>query len=127
MLHHLNLLESRPGNVVTLTLPPDKPWNRAQPADLIFRSAHLPPEHPVVVGPPPNDRQARRHRLTPPGQTVPPFRKPDIFSLIEVIFGRLETATISVSRSISVMVRRGTLSMFVRHRGKVSRRCSSIA
>jgi len=45
ILHHLDLLESRPGNVVTLTLPPDSPRNRAQPAGMIFHSAKLPPEH----------------------------------------------------------------------------------
>jgi len=44
-LHRLDLLKSPSGNVVTLTLPPDNPWNRAQPADMVFHSAHLPPEH----------------------------------------------------------------------------------
>jgi len=45
ILHRLDLLKSRPGSVVTLTLPPDKTWNRARPAGMIFHSAQLPPEH----------------------------------------------------------------------------------
>src|ERR1700733_12459765 len=28
ILHHLDLLRSPPNDLVTLTLPPDKPWNR---------------------------------------------------------------------------------------------------
>jgi predicted transcriptional regulator of viral defense system len=45
ILHRLDLLGSPPNDIVTLTLPPDKPWNRARPADVVFHSAELPPEH----------------------------------------------------------------------------------
>jgi hypothetical protein len=45
LLHRLDLLSSPPVERVTLTLPPPRRWERAQPAGMIFRSAHLPPEH----------------------------------------------------------------------------------
>ncbi|HVT70079.1 MAG TPA: DUF559 domain-containing protein [Trebonia sp.] len=44
LLHRLHLLKSLPGTV-TLTLPPDRPWNRARPADVVFHSAELPAGH----------------------------------------------------------------------------------
>jgi hypothetical protein len=45
LLHHLDLLNSPPDGAVTLTLPLDKPWNRARPAGIVFRAADLPAEH----------------------------------------------------------------------------------
>lgn len=45
ILHHLDLLKSPPANVVTLTLPPDKPWNRARHADVVFHAAELTEEN----------------------------------------------------------------------------------
>ena len=41
ILHHLDLLKSPPAGNVTLTLPPDKPWNRARPANVVFHAAEL--------------------------------------------------------------------------------------
>jgi hypothetical protein len=43
ILHRLALL--KPKSTVTLTLPPDKPWNRARPANLVFHTAELPGQH----------------------------------------------------------------------------------
>lgn len=45
ILHHLSLLKPLPGDAVTVTLPPGKAWNRARPADVVFRSAELPAGH----------------------------------------------------------------------------------
>jgi predicted transcriptional regulator of viral defense system len=45
ILHHLTLLKSPPRDTVTVTLPPEKPWNRARPADVVFHCAELPAEH----------------------------------------------------------------------------------
>ena len=45
LLHRLSLLTSSPAGTVTLTLPPDKKWNRAQPADVVFHASELPKEH----------------------------------------------------------------------------------
>lgn len=45
ILHHLDLLKSPPEGTVTLTLPPDKPWNRARPADVVFHAAGLSEEN----------------------------------------------------------------------------------
>lgn len=44
-LHRLALLAAPPADVVTLTLPPAKPWNRTRPARVRFHAARLPPEH----------------------------------------------------------------------------------
>jgi Protein of unknown function (DUF559) len=54
-LHHLSLLTTPPAakdkdkdkdkDVVTLTLPPDKRWNRAQPSDVVFHASDLPRKH----------------------------------------------------------------------------------
>jgi very-short-patch-repair endonuclease len=50
-LHHLAMLQSPPSppsppaGIVTLTLPPARPWNRAGPAGIRFHTAELPPEH----------------------------------------------------------------------------------
>jgi very-short-patch-repair endonuclease/predicted transcriptional regulator of viral defense system len=43
-LHRLDLLNSLPEETVTLTLPPDKPWNRARQASVVFHTADLPAE-----------------------------------------------------------------------------------
>jgi predicted transcriptional regulator of viral defense system len=52
-LHHLSLLTAPPAgqgkDVVTLTLPPDKRWNRAQPADVVFHASDLPRKHLTKV------------------------------------------------------------------------------
>lgn len=45
VLHHLDLLNSPPDGTVTLTLPLDKPWNRARLAGVVFHAADLPAEH----------------------------------------------------------------------------------
>jgi hypothetical protein len=45
LLHRLDLLRSPPAGIVTLTLPPAKPWNRGRPADIHFHTADLPPDH----------------------------------------------------------------------------------
>lgn len=45
ILHHLDLLKRPPKGTVTLTLPPDKSWNRARSAGIIFHAAELPEEH----------------------------------------------------------------------------------
>jgi hypothetical protein len=45
LLHRLSLLTSPPEGTVTLTLPLAKKWNRAQPADVVFRASDLPKEH----------------------------------------------------------------------------------
>ena len=45
LLHRLDLLKPPPAGAVALTLPPDKPWNRARPADVVFHSAELPTGH----------------------------------------------------------------------------------
>jgi hypothetical protein len=45
LLHRLSLLTSPPAGTVTLTLPPAKKWNRAQPADVVFHASDLPKEH----------------------------------------------------------------------------------
>jgi predicted transcriptional regulator of viral defense system len=45
ILHHLDLPGWPSHDTVTLTLPPDRPWNRARPAGVVFHSADLPKEH----------------------------------------------------------------------------------
>lgn len=45
LIHHLDLLNDPSDGTVTLTLPPDKPWNRVPAAGVIFHSAELPKEH----------------------------------------------------------------------------------
>lgn len=45
ILHHLDLLKPPPTGTVTLTLSPDRSWNRARPADIVFHTAELPKEH----------------------------------------------------------------------------------
>lgn len=45
LLHRLDLLNPLPEGTVTLTLPPDRPWNRARPASVVFHAADLPAEH----------------------------------------------------------------------------------
>ncbi len=45
LLHRLSLLKPQPEGAVALTLPLDKPWNRARPADVVFHASDLPPEH----------------------------------------------------------------------------------
>lgn len=45
LLHRLSLLTSPPTGTVTLTLPPAKKWNRAQPADVVFHASELPKDH----------------------------------------------------------------------------------
>ncbi len=45
LLHRLSLLTSPPAGTVTLTLPPARKWNRAQPADVVFHASDLPKEH----------------------------------------------------------------------------------
>ena len=42
VVHRLDLLQAPPADTVTLTLPPDKRWKRAQPSDVVFHSAELP-------------------------------------------------------------------------------------
>jgi Protein of unknown function (DUF559) len=44
-LHHLSLLTTPKNDVVTLTLPPDRRWNRAQPSDIVFHASDLPRNH----------------------------------------------------------------------------------
>jgi predicted transcriptional regulator of viral defense system len=44
-LHGLDLLKRPPGDRVTLTVPPDKRWERVQPAGIVFHASELPPEH----------------------------------------------------------------------------------
>jgi hypothetical protein len=50
-LHRLSLLTSPtsptspPPDTVTLTLPPARRWNRAQPADVVFHASELPKDH----------------------------------------------------------------------------------
>ena len=45
LLHRLDLLNPPSEETVTLALPPGKPWNRARPASVVFRTADLPAEH----------------------------------------------------------------------------------
>jgi very-short-patch-repair endonuclease len=45
LLHRLDLLNSPPERTVTLTVPPDKPWNRERAASVVFHAADLPAEH----------------------------------------------------------------------------------
>jgi len=45
MLHRLDLLNPPPEGTVALTLPPDRPWNRARPASVLFHTAGLSAEH----------------------------------------------------------------------------------
>jgi hypothetical protein len=42
ILHQVDLLKAPREDVVTLTLPPGRPWNRAKPANITFHSAELP-------------------------------------------------------------------------------------
>lgn len=44
LLHDLDVLTS-PGETVTLTLPPARPWNRPASAGVVFHTADLPPGH----------------------------------------------------------------------------------
>jgi hypothetical protein len=48
-LHRLSLLTPPPGNAVSLTLPPARRWNRAQPADIVFHASELPRKHLTKV------------------------------------------------------------------------------
>ena len=45
LLHRLDLLNSPPEGTVALTLPPDRPWNRARPTSVVFHTADLPAGH----------------------------------------------------------------------------------
>jgi predicted transcriptional regulator of viral defense system len=45
VLHRLDLLDSRPVDHVTLTVPPSRRWERAKAADVVFHSANLPSGH----------------------------------------------------------------------------------
>ena len=49
VLHRVDLLKSPPEDAVTFTLPPDRPWNRARPANAVFHSAELPKEHRATI------------------------------------------------------------------------------
>jgi predicted transcriptional regulator of viral defense system len=44
-LHRLDLLESLPGGIVTVTLPANRQWKRPASAGVVFRAADLPPAH----------------------------------------------------------------------------------
>jgi hypothetical protein len=44
-LHRLSLLTPPPDDAVTLTVPLLKPWNRVQPAKIVFHASDLPAEH----------------------------------------------------------------------------------
>jgi hypothetical protein len=57
-LHHLSLLttpaskdkdKDKDKDTVTLTLPPDRRWNRAQPADVVFHASDLPRKHVTKI------------------------------------------------------------------------------
>jgi hypothetical protein len=39
------LLKTPPADLVALTVPPQRTWNRAKPANIVFHSAELPGEH----------------------------------------------------------------------------------
>lgn len=45
LLHHLDLLNLPLEDIVTLTVPPDKPWKRSRPASVVFYTADLSAEH----------------------------------------------------------------------------------
>jgi predicted transcriptional regulator of viral defense system len=45
ILHRIDLLKTPPVDVAALTVPPQRTWNRARPANIVFHSAELPKEH----------------------------------------------------------------------------------
>jgi hypothetical protein len=45
VLHGLDLLKRPAEDRVTLTVPPDRRWERAKPADVVFHASELPQEH----------------------------------------------------------------------------------
>jgi hypothetical protein len=49
VLHRLSLISEQPPSTVTLTLPPPRRWNRADPADVVFHAAELPQQHVIQL------------------------------------------------------------------------------
>ncbi len=49
ILHRIDLLTRPPEDMVTLTLPPDKPWNRARPSSVVFHSARVPKDQRTTL------------------------------------------------------------------------------
>jgi hypothetical protein len=44
ILHRIDLLKTPPAGIVALSMPPQRTWNRAKPASILFHSAELPGE-----------------------------------------------------------------------------------
>lgn len=49
VLHRVDLLKAPPQDTATLTLPPDRAWNRAKTSNLVFHAADLPKEQVVTL------------------------------------------------------------------------------
>jgi hypothetical protein len=49
ILHRIDLLVRPPETTVTLTLSPDKPWNRARPSSIVFHAALVPEDQRTTL------------------------------------------------------------------------------